>query len=231
MNIIDVVRKLVNETLLSINCKIELLENEVDYTYRFYVPCKNTYWVSECMNLYGGVVVNIARNEYFDIKYSEPIAVGTFSVTLPRPTFIHGTVPFANLEVKQDCVTTPILYMWEIFTSQYQNKFSTIDYIAQRIRLFFLSDYSQDDLSTDAHYDRCVYPMEQLALYFVSVMKKSKNIDIEYLINDKFDIINRVKVGDYKGATGNNTGLFARNLSGVELVINIPVKKSDYCDC
>ena len=231
MNLIDVVKGLVNETLLSISCKIELLENEVDFTYRFSVPCKNTYWISECMPLYNGVVVSVVRNQYFDIKFSEAIAVGEFNVTLPKPTFVHGTVPFANLEIKQDCLNSPICYLWEIFTAQYQNKFSTVDYIGQRIRLFFLSDYSQDDLTTDDHYNRCIYPMEQMALYFVYVMKKSKFIDVEYLINDKFDIINRVKVGDFKGATGNNTGLFARNLSGVELVVNIPIKKLDYCDC
>jgi hypothetical protein len=73
--------------------------------------------------------------------------------------------------------------------------------------------------------------MEQLALRFVEILKNSNKIDTDYFQNEKFDLINRVKVGSYKGINGNDKGLFNKNLSGVELVLNIAVVKESLCSC
>ena len=73
--------------------------------------------------------------------------------------------------------------------------------------------------------------MEQMALYFVEVLRQSNKIESEFSKSEKFDLINRVKIGSYKGINGNDKGLFNKNLSGVELVLNIPVVKESSCSC
>ena len=244
-NLIDIVKELIPKMQISLSCDYVYLPSADDFTYRC-TPKENlitescttsTYWVFDCMDIdfngQDGVVVNVVRNNYFDVKIGTKLNEdeGIVIFQLLPPTFVHGTVPMANVEIKDDTCIPPICYMWEIFTSQYQNKFSTIDFIGQRIRLFFLNNYSDDDHLTDDHYKRCIYPMEQLALQFVEVLKNSKKIDYVYLDNEKFDIIPRVMVGNYKGINGNDKGLFSKNLSGVELVINIPVKKDNSCSC
>jgi hypothetical protein len=73
--------------------------------------------------------------------------------------------------------------------------------------------------------------MEQMALYFVEVLRQNDKIESEFSKNERFDLINRVKVGSYKGINGNDKGLFNKNLSGVELVLSIPVIKDISCSC
>ena len=77
-----------------------------------------------------------------------------------------------------------------------------------------LDNYSDDDYLTDDHYKRCIYPMEQMALYFVEVLRQNNKIESEFSKNERFDLINRVKVGSYKGINGNDKGIFNKNLSG-----------------
>ena len=244
-NLIDIVKELIPKMQIGLSCDYVYLPDADDFTYRC-TPKENlntnlctnsTYWIFECMDIsFGGlegVVVNVSRNNYFDIKIGTELneTEGTVIYQILPPSFFHGTLPMANVEIKDDSCIPPICYLWEIFTSQYQNQFSTIEFIGQRIRLFFLNNYSQDDYITDDHYNRCIYPMEQLALRFVEVLKNSNKIDTDYFQNEKFDLINRVKVGSYKGINGNDKGLFNKNLSGVELVLNIAVVKESLCSC
>ena len=244
-NLIDIVKELIPKMQIGLSCDYVYLPDADDFTYRC-TPKENlntnscttsTYWVFDCMDIdfngLAGVVVNVSRNNYFDVKIRTELneTEGTVIFQLLPPKFVHGTVPMSNVEIKDDSCIPPICYLWEIFTSQYQNQFSSIEFIGQRVRLFFLNNYSQDDHLTDDHYTRCIYPMEQMALYFVEVLRQSNKIESEYSKSEKFDLINRVKIGSYKGINGNDKGLFNKNLSGVELVLNIPVVKENSCSC
>jgi len=244
-NLVEIIKGIIPKMQISFSCDYVYLPNADDFTYRCYPKenlitescTKSTFWIFDCMNLefsgLDGVVVNVVKDAYFDVKIGTKLNEdeGIVIFQLLPPKFIHGTVPMADIEIKDDSCVPPICYMWEIFTSQYQSKDSIIEYIGQRIRLFFLNNYSTDDHLTDDHYNRCILPMEAMALHFVQTLNESKKIDYFYLQNERFDIIPRVKVGSYRGINGNDKGLFNKNLSGVELVINIPVKKDTSCKC
>jgi hypothetical protein len=75
--------------------------------------------------------------------------------------------------------------------------------------------------------------MQNLAFFVLDNLKNDiKRIDKDYIENNTYKLINRVKTGVFKGTKGNEKSSFARNLSGVELNLGLAVKKdNDCCDC
>lgn len=200
----------------------------------------NTLWLRECLiltiddNKYKVVELGEEDDDVYFIlekmKSSTPDLENVTEIVLNKPTFIHGTVPASNIEISQDCIDMPIIYLYEIFENNKQSLESNLDTIAFNLRLFFLSDYDDEWLTTD-HYNNVIYQMQNLMFLFVENLKKDSYIDDDYILRNAYKYYNRSKLGSFKGNKGNEKGLFDRKLSGVELVINLPIKKVNNCKC
>lgn len=229
--VIDTIKTVITSfDSLVVGGKIELLTNKPNYTYRVFMECgQSTMWVAKDMILGGLKVVDVEHNKYIDVQSKQIISDSYLNFTLPKVSFIHGTVPMADMEIRQDTTSIPICYLFELFATEYQRKESPTDQIGKNMSLFFVSDYSENELITDDHYKNCILPMENLATYFVEQLKENILIDKNYIEENTFEIINRVKLGNYSNLKGNTESVFSRPLSGVELVISVPILKNQTC--
>jgi len=239
-SIIDIAREAAEATATFKIEKIVLVDPTVN-RYQLFSCDLKTYWLKPCMKInfklssgtfITGKVVSVSNNRFVIIDFQTPIFMDEKEFDLPQASFFHGTVPMADVEIKRAC-DLPICYLYELFTQQHGTIEDVNAYIAQRLRFFFMDDYPQDNnWLTDDHYQNVIYPMQNFAFFFISNLKANvKKVDENYLNFNRYDLINRVKTGVFKGTKGNEKSTFSRNLSGVELVISVAVKKDDDCGC
>lgn len=214
-----------------------------DYTYKFTSCELKTYWLSPCMeivirpsnsNPQTGKIISVENNNSIIVKFENTL-VGTFdSFDIPAPSFVHGTMPMANIEVKNAECPMPLVYLFELFTQKFGRKEDVNNYISENLRIFFLDDYpNSNEWLTEDHYENVIYPMQNLAFFVLENLKNDiQRIDKDFIENNTYKLINRVKTGVFKGTKGNEKSFFTRNLSGVELNLSIAVKKDpNCCDC
>ena len=242
-SIIDILREAIEQEAIFKIGESSFVGPEADYTYKF-TSCENkTYWLKPCMEIIinpsnsspqTGKVISIENNNSIIVKFENTL-VGTFdSFIIPAPSFVHGTMPMANIEISREQCPMPIGYLFELFTQKYGKKEDVNNYIAENLRIFFMDDYPHsNEWITEDHYENVIYPMQNLAFFVLDNLKNDiKRVDKDYIENNTYKLINRVKTGVFKGTKGNEKSSFARNLSGVELNLGIAVKKdNDCCDC
>ena len=224
--------------------KIEEIQDLGNNTYKFFSCDHKTYWLKPCFfkitvkQIAGGfpvgTVIEVVNNEYVVAKFTLPLTEIETSFSVVSGTFIHGTLPMADVEISRignadSNEVMPVIYHQEIYRKSKQIRDSVNDYIGRDLRIYFLDDYLQNNaMLTQDHYNDIIYQMENYANFFVENLKNDLRIDKDYIDNNTHDIIFRVKTGEY--LSGKNTKqIFTRNLSGVELVISIAVKKDDRC--
>lgn len=198
----------------------------------------NTLWIRECLiitiNNRKYKVIEFLEDDYFVLQKmtssTADIDTNLEFITLDTPSFFHGTVPASNIEISRDCITMPLVYFYEIFETRKQNRENVLDKIVFNARLFFLNDY-EDEWLTDDHYNNVIYQMQKFMFLFIENLKANKYIDEEYIDVNGYTYKNRAKLGSFKGSKGNEKGLFDRKLSGVELTINLPIKRIKECNC
>jgi hypothetical protein len=237
-SIIDILRDAVEQVAVFKVKSVELIGNQSDNTYKFTSCDKKTYWLKTCMKVevqtdFFGKIVSVENNNSFIIKFDAELVGDVESFEIPAPTFVHGTMPMANIEIKNANCPMPMAYLFELFTQKFAKKHDANDYFAESLRIFFLADYGNTDLTTSDHYKNVIYPMQNFAFFVLRNLKADiLRIDKEYIENNTYKLINRVKTGVFKGTKGNEKSSFTRNLSGVELVLTIGVKKdNDCCNC
>ena len=216
--------------------------DQVENIYKF-TSCENkTYWLKPCMkveirpsnsNPQEGKIISVENNSSITLKFENNL-VGQFdSFIIEAPTFVHGTMPMANIDIKNALCPMPLCYLFELFTQKFGKKNDANSYFAENLRIFFLDDYGNEDITTDDHYQNAIYPMQNFAFFVLENLKADiLRVDKEYIENNTYKIINRVKTGVFKGTKGNEKSFFTRNLSGVELNLTIGVKKDlNCCEC
>jgi hypothetical protein len=195
--------------------------------------CENLLWIRPCL------VVKINGLDYKVISVAEDnssivvqgiqqayIDPSLTDITLNKPTFVHGTVESSNIVISQDCIDMPIIYFYEMFESRKMPQDSVIEYIVNNARLFFVVDYDEENWLTPEFYENAINPMNNLVDFFIKGLKKNKAIEDEYILKTGYKTINRDKIGK----TNNKKLQFDRFLSGVELIMNIPIKRIN-CKC
>ena len=201
--------------------------------------CENkTYWLKSCMSVEvqagkKGKIISVENNKSFLIQFEFPFGGTAIQFQLPIPSFVHGTVPFANIEIKNAECPMPVSYLFELFTQKFLKREASNHFIAENLRIFFLDDYGIHDLTTSDHYQNVIYPMQNFAFFVLENLKKDiKRVDKTYIEDNSYKLINRVKAGVFKGTKGNEKSFFSRDLSGVELNLSLAIKKdNDCCDC
>ncbi len=223
--------------------KIEEIQDLGNNTYKFFSCDQKTYWLKPCFKITVkqisggfpvGVITEVVNNVSFTAKFPLPLTEIENSFSVVSGTFIHGTLPMADVEISRigntdSTEVMPVIYHQEIYRKTKQIRDSVNDYIGRDLRIYFLDDYLQNNaMLTQDHYDNIIYQMENYANFFVENLKNDLRINKDYIDDNTHDIIFRVKTGEY--LSGKNTKqIFTRNLSGVELVISIAVKKDNRC--
>jgi hypothetical protein len=146
-------------------------------------------------------------------------------IIIKLPKFVHGIKSMAEIEITDmKNVSNNIVYLYESFATEFQRIESVHEYISKSLRIYFMSDFNQNDnWLTDNHYERIIRPMKKILDYFVSELKKHRLVDKTYIENNTYNVTNLVKIGNGEKA------LFSRNLSAVELNISIAVNKDLTC--
>lgn len=152
------------------------------------------------------------------------------TVKIQKPFYYHGTPRATNNEInlmqENRVAHTPFIYLLQILRERVNNdpKLS-LDRIAD-VRMFFLDEADFTNWNTDNHYTFVINRMRSLV---ENLFIKEAN---DYYLFDDFDdyeVIDHVKFGVYKDYEGHVNSVFDKNLSGVELRINLPILKSLSC--
>jgi hypothetical protein len=234
-SIIDILREAVEQVATFKVKSVELIGDQSDNTYKFTSCDFRTYWLKTCIKVevqagFFGKVVSVENNNSFIIKFDAELIGDVESFEIPAPTFVHGTMPMANIEIKNALCPMPMSYLFELFTQKFAQKDNPNEYFAESLRIFFLADYGNTDLTTSDHYKNVIYPMQNFAFFVLENLKADiLRVDKDYIESNTYKLINRVKTGVFKGTKGNEKSSFTRNLSGVELVLTIGVKKDPNC--
>jgi hypothetical protein len=197
----------------------------------------NTYYLHTGMRVtLGGIeykIIDFSQNKYLvldseDYAKSEP---STGNYTIDNPFFIWGKYKKANAELayksQQPYQYMPFIWMFEL---QPRTQPEAVDSVIQSegiVRLFFMNTYPAEDYTTADHYTQIIKPMDDLVDRFVSALKKSKYIGI-------LGTITRTNHANFTNGGSLTAGadqkvLDAGNLSGIEVEIDLPIKRNMTC--
>lgn len=199
-----------------------------------------TLEVDELLNVRKGSTIEIDNTNYTvtaisaDDKTitvsSEDEITGTeyFAVI---PFYFHGT-PIATGKVlstiKDTALKTPMVYCMEVMRDRIYHDPNTLLDRESNVRLFFLDEANYRDWDTDEHYSESIVPMANYARAFMAYLRKHKGIDESKFETSEF--VYHAKFGIRLSSNGHDANLFPDKLSGVEVEVLLPIKKSFICD-
>ncbi len=143
------------------------------------------------------------------------------------PYFLHGRFIAINNVVRQipdSFKKYPIAYLPENFTirEDIDKKNQVGDTVS--CTFFFMAPADYTNWLTEDHYDNVIDAMNDLATKFINKLKTN-----EFIIHDDFVVLDRInwpKWGIEIINKGVSSYLFDDNLSGVEIRLEVPIKKS-----
>jgi hypothetical protein len=213
-DIVKILRKLISEMVIKVSVK-SFIDN-ADGT--FVILTCNRQYLTTCS------IFEVNGNEYtvesvedntLTIKGS-PVLEDDF--VLPPPLFIPDTPRGTNNELmarKSELNRHPFVWLLENFPTVFDTTTGG-NIAASRVRLFFLNASDDPKWLEGEHRLNCIEPMINLCDAFI--------LDLEKKVSGKakkFTVTNRLRFGKTDGTKK----IFDENLSGVELDINIDIKK------
>lgn len=211
----------------------EITDN-ADGTYT--IETCNTKWVTNgfTLTIAGNqyTVVDIEPNEW--IKVSGSVIPGALTFNINAPVFVHGTVLAAVSEYNQvEAVASrlPMIWLHEITKERInEDPGATLGRISD-CDIYFMVDADMENFTTVDHYKYCIRPMRNLLQAFKEALRTSGttlfNMSDRYPL--EYDQYDHARWGAYLRDKG-HTGLwFNDGLSGTQMRINIPFKKTTLC--
>ena len=198
-----------------------------------------TIKVCETSHLRPGSIITIGIIEYevvsivgtlITLKGGSTITTsGTFA--FPEVFFFHGTPIMVGSElnnIRDSEAKTPFIYLYEVLEDEFIEEVGSSIERNSNLRLFFLDQANFKDWDTEHHYSEAIVPMNKLSAEFIHFLKTNGNIGLF----PNFSLIYHANFTIKYTTNGHETRLFNDELSGVELKINLPIKKSFVCsDC
>jgi hypothetical protein len=148
-----------------------------------------------------------------------------------KPFYFHGTPIATGNElaiIGNSTDKLPMVYLLEIIQDSFPNELTSSIDRETTVRLFFLDEANFEDWDTDQHYSQAIQPQANYALAFRKYLQNHRSIG---LLQGSTDLIYRAKFGLSVTQNGVSRNLFAENLSGVEMELTLPIKKSLDCLC
>lgn len=145
---------------------------------------------------------------------------------LATPFYINGTPIAANTElnnIKKNKNKTPMIYLHEIISTEYfNNPLARIDKIPH-LRIFFLDESKKGDWKTEQHYSKVIVRMRRVFNLFIEQLNLNQCTFGEF--DNYVDVIHN-NWGEWKEHQGHIKTIFDKDLSGIELIINLPILKT-----
>lgn len=166
-------------------------------------------------------------NASFVVKGS--VVPTALQVTLDPLKYFHGTVIATKAELDKQKLSSnkfPMVYFLETFSDDFDEVASSAIDRNSSVRLFFLSETTKgDEWNTNQHYDFSIKPMRNMVYQFVNHLRGSNKIGKF----DTYTATNHAKFGVNVSDSGHTQRIFNADLSGVELSINLPIRKALAC--
>lgn len=189
----------------------------------------NTQYLRKCsridVNGIEYVVDEFVQDEYLILKGS-PIITECFE--LPSPYYLTGSPIMTSTElsqVKSDLSRHPFIWLLEVFSTDYNANSDNPIASTSRLRLF-LFDYADDEhwLNSD-HRVNVLRPMRSLGDLLLSNIQNDKRVvDL-----NNYSVYDRPDFGNYQVNKGNISSILPESLSGIELIVEIPIFEQENC--
>ena len=181
-------------------------------------------------------VSDFSRNEYIvldDTNHEGETlpnpGIGTF--TIRNPFFIHGKLKKTNEELMSKTTQAykfmPLIWMFELLPRTRSEEVDSVIDSEGVVRLFFMNSAKKEDYSTSDHYEQIIKPIDLLVNKFIAELKSSPYIG-------KLGSVIRTNHANFTTGGGLTSAQEANilgfdNLSGIEVEIDLPIKKSMVC--
>ncbi len=184
-------------------------------------------------------VIDFEINSWIAVKGEIPVTA--YEYTIPAPNYFNGTpmqVQNVLANIREWRNKLPMVYLLEVIKEQrFNSRTNKLDRISD-LRIFFMMASNFQDWDISEHYDLAIEPMDNFVNDFISALRYNATVG-EF---DEYETINRANFGVYVSKPDKSTGkyqdnitkLIDENISGVELKINLPIKKDpcfSFDDC
>jgi len=194
--------------------------------------CCYTAWLMQEDILLGQFrVINVIPNKEVTVEVIVPgsvLQVGQ-PLSIPRPTYFHGTVRNTNaelLKIKDGTQKYPMIYCLEVFNEVFTGDPELSKERDSSLRLFFLGSNNYKDWITEDHYQKVIIPLRNMVDSFVSYVNNGEG----FAELEPYTTVNHVNFGTFAADNGNLKWLLDGNISGIELDITLPILKSLTCE-
>lgn len=222
----DIIEKWVSKISISQEAE-NLVSNDGISTFE---TC-NTWWAVQC----GYVIINDIEYEIKSIDFDKsitikgtPVVNSVFKFGLKVPFFIHGTPTKANQEreiIRSNEQVTPMVYLFEPIREDFNNELDSVERSVS-VRIAMLHNYKEEQC-TDEIYSLSIKAMRRLSLRFIETAKKQAKDVVSETLN--FSLTSYAKYGNFITNKGVNKNLFNEKLSGIEINLNLDLKRQNKC--
>jgi len=162
-------------------------------------------------------------NKRFTLKGN--VVPNASKIVLDSLKYYHGTVIATKEELARKELSSdkfPMAFLLEVIEDDFDNRDDARIERNSQLRLFFLSETDENNWTTNEHYEYSIKPMRNLMDSFIAHIESSPLIGKV----ETYKAINHAKFGAYVSATGGQSErIFNDKLSGVELKIDLPIRK------
>jgi hypothetical protein len=179
-------------------------------------------------------VVEVLQNSYINVESGNDLTTAT-EWQSSQPYFYYGDPVDINNEINRGTTDIdtkyPAVIMFEVQREKFYNDQSNLIGSEPTVRLFFMDQENYEDSSIDDLYST-VDRMKNLSIEFIKQLDLTKGV---YIQDSEYTISNHSKWGVkvIKDRRTSSETIFDNNLTGVELVIDVPLSKTLQfkCEC
>ena len=179
-------------------------------------------------------VINVVQNTSITVETGQDLTTATEWASL-QPYFYYGDPVDMNNEINRGTTDIdtkyPAVIMFEVQRERFYKDASVLYDSEPTVRLFFMDQENYEDSSIDDLYGT-VNRMKDLAIEFINQLDLTKGV---YIQDSEYVISNHSKWGVkvIKDRRTASETLFDNNLTGVELIIDVPLCKTLHfkCEC
>lgn len=164
-----------------------------------------------------------------ELTLSGTVAITAVTFDMYTPFFFHGHPIEASKEIddeKNSLEKTPMVYMLEEFTEDFDEDPESSIERTSTVDLFFLTQCDFDDYTTADTHHHCVTPMRRLIDWFKANLELAARFETS---NMKSKITNKLRFGVYISNRGVEKTLFVDNLAGAQLRLTCDILKAKIC--
>jgi hypothetical protein len=211
----------------SIDTSIVVDSVEVLGSGKYKLNSKNTKWATFGKLLNSLTITEVVQDVSITVKSSSLPVKGIF--TLANPFFYYGTFMDTSAELvktMQSNSKLPFIYLHLFSPENYASDMDTVDYTSD-CAIYFMVDALPKNWLTGDHYTNAINQMKSLRAEFINSLKAYSQLNADNEL--RFTENDYVNFGKVQTDLGVVKQIFADNISGVEIQIQIPFNKCMEC--